>query len=392
MSGLLGAPSELPAVGALPTNKDILAAIEHEVALKEKEVSDAINHVRDELIKNYKEVIPFVPLISEMSISVKLKRLYETNKLAGQHKLKTIIFKNFKGKLDRIFDIIACQCEIISCGGGQSCLNKDDCDGFHAICSCLPANKIPDKEVSYVNDQRNKVGIFGGKMTVGRLDKKETQEGNKRKEKEEKKTKKAEKRAIEAAKVEENIKMMRKSEELLAPDVDYDFLEENLNENYEEEFTVEEFLESKNYTTIEIEVFVAELTRYGISHKAGAAVWNAVIRCLEKAGHLKNEDDTSIKESLIVDKYKVRRAKKKFARKQKAKKDEEVKDGIECIGTDGKRDRKTLQKETVTVNGVEHEKQFAGVEEHIVYTNEPDGGYLTHSTPDDELAVVWRLT
>lgn len=35
------------------------------------------------------------------------------------------------------------------------------------------------------------------------------------------------------------------------------------------------------------------------------------------------------------------------------------------------------------VNGVEVTKTVVGVEEHIVYTNELDGEYLTHSTVED---------
>ena len=73
---------------------------------------------------------------------------------------------------------------------------------------------------------------------------------------------------------------------------------------------------------------------------------------------IKNDDDTIIPENLIVDRYKVRRAKEAFGRKQKQKKKKEVEKGLQCIGTDGKRDKKTMLKETVTVNDVEVEKHF----------------------------------
>ena len=52
---------------------------------------------------------------------------------------------------------------------------------------------------------------------------------------------------------------------------------------------------------------------------------------------MKNDDETSITESLIVDRSKIRRARKAFAeKKQKEKKKQETSEGIECIGTDGK--------------------------------------------------------
>ena len=81
------------------------------------------------------------------------------------------------------------------------------------------------------------------------------------------------------------------------------------------------------------------------------------MKCLENNNVIKNDDDTIIPENLIVDRYKVRRAKEAFARKQKQKK-KEVEKGLQCIGTDGKRDKKTMLKETVTVNDVEIEKHF----------------------------------
>ena len=82
------------------------------------------------------------------------------------------------------------------------------------------------------------------------------------------------------------------------------------------------------------------------------------MKFLENNNVIKNDDDTIIPENLIVDRYKVRRAKEAFARKQKQKKKEEVEKGLQCIGTDGKRDKKTMLKETVTVNDVEIEKHF----------------------------------
>ena len=39
------------------------------------------------------------------------------------------------------------------------------------------------------------------------------------------------------------------------------------------------------------------------------------------------------------------------------------------------------KKVSVTVNGIEQEKYSVGPEELIVYTSEPVGEYLCHSTP-----------
>ena len=80
--------------------------------------------------------------------------------------------------------------------------------------------------------------------------------------------------------------------------------------------------------------------------------------CMEKNGLVKNEGERVIKENLIVDRYKIRSAMKAFAKAQNAKKKEENKVGLECLGTDGKHEKKTMMVETVTVNNVEQEKHY----------------------------------
>ena len=54
--------------------------------------------------------------------------------------------------------------------------------------------------------------------------------------------------------------------------------------------------------------------------------------------------------------------------------------GIGCVGVDGKRDRKSKKIVIEVINGNEVEKKKVGVEEHITYTLELSGDYLTHST------------
>ena len=138
-----------------------------------------------------------------------------------------------------------------------------------------------------------------------------------------------------------------------------------------------------NYTTLDISLFVAEVARYGVPDRPASALWSAAVKYLQNNKCIKNDDDDekTIVEKLTVDK--IRREKEKFARKPKAKNTDETNDGIQCLGTDGKRDKRTLRKETVKVNNIETEKHLVGTEEHIVYTNEPKGDYLTHSAPDD---------
>ena len=56
---------------------------------------------------------------------------------------------------------------------------------------------------------------------------------------------------------------------------------------------------------------------------------------------------------------------------------------MQCMGTDGKHDKKTMKKVTLTINNIETVKHFVGTEEHVVYTHEPKREYLAHSAPED---------
>ena len=74
----------------------------------------------------------------------------------------------------------------------------------------------------------------------------------------------------------------------------------------EEEYELDEKVEERNTTKVNIESYVAEIDRYRDSDREAAAKFNAV----------KNDDETSITESLIVDRSKIRRARKSFTEKK----------------------------------------------------------------------------
>ena len=389
-SGDFGASAELPEAGALPTAKDVIASINFEIEKSTKETKnekekEATDIVAKHLVKKYNLLIPKVPILSEKSVNHKVSRLLETAKLFKQNKLKTKPKKHFNENINKLFDIIACSCEFIKCGEGSACSKKEDCSGFHVLCSCPQEKKIPDNEVMYVKDQREKIGLLGGEMIVGGRDKATEEKIKDDAEKKKKQEEKNAKRSAEAAQVEETVKRMRYENN---KEDDSNLLEEDTYIEPEESdgFNIPtEKNKETNYTTLDISLFVAEVARYGVPDRPASALWNAAVKCLQNNKCTKNHDDDekTIVEKLTVDRYKIRRAKEKFARIQKAKKTEETNDGIQCLGTDGKRDKRTLRKETVKVNNIETEKHFVGTEEHIVYTNEPKGDYLTHSAPED---------
>ena len=212
-SGDIGAPSELPDVGALYTNKDVIAAINNEVdkssnifdSNKSSDEAAALNKVKDAIKKKLHEIIPTVPIIPEKALYVKLKRLHDVSINAKQKKLKAKVFKTFKEKLNRLFDPIVCQCKIEKCEGREACRDPGQCTGYHAICACKKEDKIPDKEVKYVKDQRENVGLLGGNMFSTGQDIEGEKLMEEEAEEQQNKDKKAAKRTLGAQKVEGKI-------------------------------------------------------------------------------------------------------------------------------------------------------------------------------------------
>ena len=117
--------------------------------------------VNDSLIKKFNEISPGLPLIEEGSVLKKIECLFQTSVKAKANHLKGSNLKRFQEKLDLLFDIILCHCQFLICGGGERC-TITDCTGFHVHCACSLANRIPEKDVSFVKDQREKVGLLGG--------------------------------------------------------------------------------------------------------------------------------------------------------------------------------------------------------------------------------------
>ena len=129
-----------------------------------------------------------------------------------------------------------------------------------------------------------------------------------------------------------------------------------------------------NQNRINLVEFIAEVERYFVSNRAASALYNAALKTV---GLITADDNKN-----VVDKCKIARARASYRALEKKKKMEEIEDlgGIGCVGVDGKRDRKSKKIVIEVVNGNEVEKKKVGVEEHITYTLEPSGDYLTHST------------
>lgn len=372
-SGDSGPPAPLPDVAELHDNHDVIAAVKFETE-KTNDIKKAIENVSEKIETQFKKVNPRLPLLEKHLVIQKLQRLVNTDSLDRSKKLTAAKSQNFHKRLRKIFDIISCQCRIVQCI--SDCTKPKTCTGFHVICVCPKEKWIPDLEVSFVKDQRDKVGTLGGKQIMGNIDKKDAKVYKKELDKKEKKE-------LEVKAVAENLKMKAEEKTMKRKRIAEEF-DGGTDDDIVDESV--EFIEKKarngmNWNTLDMGPFVAECCRYSISDRGAAALWNAAVKCLGTAGFIETEDD-SIDDKIKTDKSKIRREKKKFSEKEKVRKKEEV-SGIECLGVDGKRDKKTIKKTFNIVNDEEVEKITKGTEEHVVYTAEPGGEYLTHSTITD---------
>lgn len=266
------------------------------------------------------------------------------------------------------------------CGGGETCLSPLECSGDHVRCKCSPDMKIPELDVSFVRDQREKVGHSGGNMAMAsNIDMKDKMEVEKEILLTERRNQR-EDRVIEEkevyvrnvrARMDTEKEKVRESNKEASDDSSYTLEEECYEDDAGKPKT--------SQTRLEMKHFSAELRRYFVSDRAGSALWNAAVKDLELAGLISCDEET--RKSLIVDRYKCRREKEKFGMTVLNEKNEKIENegGFVCLGVDGKRDRNTKIEETTTINGIESITRRTGVEEHQVYTSEPNGEYLSHS-------------
>ena len=212
---------------------------------------------------------------------------------------------------------------------------------------------------------------------MGGVDKKEAKQHKEILEKEKQKAEKEAKKAATKAK-RQKAEDTRKSEQDAAME-EFDMICDNIgddimeNDDNDEDFQLHGRCKDHNQNRINMDYFIAEVVRYGWSDRAAAAAYNAVLKTV---GLIEDGQD-----KLATDKSKIRRARDSFGAKQNEKQKTKVMEtgGLRCIGSDGKRNKKTKQREIQVINGKETVKVVTKCQEHIVYTREPPGSYLAHS-------------
>ena len=362
-----GPPTDFKDIDSLFTLRDVLSGLAFKKLqhpdLSHNKVFDIVeNIVRQKFLK----ANPSIPLICPLSAIKKIERVLKSVHLLEHKKLKSTKKKNLFASLDRLFDMVTCQCEILDCS-----VKDHDCSGAHVDCICdekLP--KIPDMEAAWLKDQRNKIGTTGGKYMMGGVDKKEALIQEEKNEKERKKASTKDKKERKAEKIEAINKASQEEFEMNINDSSNEIIDDDAKDaDYEHSLRSKDH----NQNRVNMDYFIAEVVRYGWSDRGAAAAFNAALKTV---GLITDGDD-----KLASDHNKIRRARDSFGAKQKQKQKTKLKEcgGLRCVGADGKRNKKTKQREIQIINGVETVKVVTKCQEHIVYTQEPPGSYLTHS-------------
>ena len=369
---IFGPSAELPDDGELFTMRDILAAAERHSELNPDANSAWVAaQLFPAIKKKWKCVNPEMPIHSDDVVKKKIERILDRAKLVRQKKASTYQKNLLISRLDKLFDLLICQCDISPCEA-EEC-SSPGCSGAHISCECLREEKIPVMELVFIHDQRSKVG-HTGKMQMGRPDLPETsrkQDNRLRKEKEKLgqellKTKNQPSLSI-SNKPEDNV------EKDSVPEHPVECDEDSGDEDPEFIISSRTGRSSSCQNRVNIMPYIAEVERYFVSDRAASALWNAALRC---TGAITMEDTKN-----VVDKCKIVRGKAAYRAVEKQKQREKISSegGLKCVGVDGKRDKKTKTIVNEVINGKRVEKKKVATVEHISYTVEPPGDYLTHS-------------
>lgn len=362
-----GPPCVLPDVGSLYTKRDVLAACQMEkVVHPDNDNRWYASQVAPDIRKKFADANPLLVVIANDSLVNKIAKDIEKASKVNRNKLKKKEKDIFMKNMNKMYDILKCHCPIIKCESPGH--NSAHChDGAHITCVCPRSDKIPAMELRFIMDQRDKEGLLGGGMQMGQgVDVEESKRQQKKAEREIKQQLYQDKRKelAELAELTENVQMEAEDDATIVTG--------SSNEGMDSEFKIEE-KKDYNQHRMDITLYAAEVMRNGVSARAGAALYNAALKC----HGLISETDTK----LVCDKNKLRRAMDMYAAEQKDIKEQNIISfgGIQCIGSDGKRDKKTRTCEIQLINGKPQEKFTVKPKEHISYTQEPPGEYLCHS-------------
>ena len=413
LSEIIGPAKEIN-ISEFPTAR---AVLQHGLFLKEKsEVEEDVkkcHYSNRELARDLSDVIlrqwkkcnaKFAPpvIIQETAIIKKVERLWQRASDVALKKCKKAEKNRFELELDRLFDLTACHCVIVTCDQSESMCPSSPCSaGAHIECSCPLDQKIPKLELLWMHSQRNKIGEVSS-MYMGSNDAKETNrqiKGERRKAREEeanqKRLKKESDHVKEALLKETDLEFEVELEEQTTMEIDIDFKSRSsLSREQEKEsfnvasklldeklgdlsYLVKRFLDKpkQKRNTMKIPNTAKASLRFGVSPAASAAIASSFLQDLISAGHLSSD-----KLYLVCDAFKLERARKEAMAESTMKDTSRLQEkDVIGISFDGRKD--ITRTYIPDRKGTLHPRLVK--ENHISVTLEPSGEYVGHVTPEE---------
>lgn len=158
-----GIPSPLPQVEPCTYRELIQYFYFVDIVSGKCQPKEGIKEIAENVTKVWRKIHSHIPLIAEKSVVNKIKRVLETVKSINQKlrikKQKDALIE----KLDKIFDICACECtlKVVPCHHSRVHCKLEKTHQKHVICVCPPSKNIPKDECAYVKDQRARNGSKG---------------------------------------------------------------------------------------------------------------------------------------------------------------------------------------------------------------------------------------
>ena len=294
-------------------------------------------------------------ILHYLSIFNKINLLWTKANDFANGKLRKSVREEFIGNLDKLFDIIKCTCPIVLCNAVNFPCNGCNL-GAHISCKCNIEFKILKQDLIWVYYQRLKTGERS-QFQFGGVDLVESKRQYKRAQREK------EERDSAKNQLEENI--------IDAP-LNSDSLSTHSSNNSK----------NSNGSTVEIKQNCFKIShtaaasiRFRVSDRATAAVVSAFLQDL-----IENRALSKDMNYLVCDKNKIFRAKESIIRSTKISEENRLlEEEIQGLFFDGKKDSTLALK-----LNEESAKNHPAVkdEEHYTLTQEPQGKYVHHFTPE----------
>lgn len=100
--------------------------------------------IAEKVIMIWKKVNTRLPLMSTYCVEKKVGVLLNISRLINRRKCKVLTEKNTSKKLDRLFDISSCTCDlkVVLCNDKNIKCSQDNCPNTHILCTCSPDKKV----------------------------------------------------------------------------------------------------------------------------------------------------------------------------------------------------------------------------------------------------------